>query len=57
MAALNSNHLKEVAKVCIAVCDDCAKRCKPHADKHWECKACMDSCNACIKACKKLLAA
>jgi Cys-rich four helix bundle protein (predicted Tat secretion target) len=56
-AALDAPRLKELAKVCIDVCDDCAKACEKHASKHEACKACQASCQDCIKACKDLTAA
>ena len=56
LAASQSPHLAEFAKVCIAVCEDCEKECDKHADKHEACKACRDSCRKCIKQCKKLVA-
>lgn len=56
-AAADAPRLKELAKVCIDVCEDCAAACKRHADKHEVCKACETSCEECIKACKALLTA
>ena len=56
-AALDAPRLKELAKVCLGVCDDCAAECKKHADKHEVCKACQESCEACAKACKELIGA
>ncbi len=54
-AATDAKRLKDLAAVCITVCDDCAKECEKHADKHAECKACGDACDACIKACKDIV--
>lgn len=56
MASYQSKHLATLAKVCIAVCEDCEKECNKHGKKHAECKACADSCRDCIKACKKVAA-
>ncbi len=56
LASSKSRHLSSVAKVCIAVCEDCHEECKKHAEKHAECKACMESCAACIDECKKVAA-
>ena len=56
LATSQSDHLKDFAKVCIAVCEDCEKECKAHEDKHVECRECMKSCAHCIKECKKLVA-
>lgn len=56
LASFNSKHLKDFAKVCIKVCEDCKDACDEHADKHVECKACSDSCKDCIKACENYIA-
>ena len=56
LASYKSKHLPALAKVCLAVCEDCEKECQKHEDKHAECKACADSCRDCIKACKKVAA-
>lgn len=55
VAGLDAARLKDVAKVCIDVCDDCVKACKPHIEHHALCKACSDSCTECIDACKKVI--
>lgn len=54
MASLGSTHLKSLAEVCAAVCMDCEKECRKHADTHAACKACADSCVDCIKKCQAL---
>jgi len=56
-AAIDAPRLKELAKLCIDVCDDCEKQCKKHAEHHAVCKACGEACAACIKECKKLIGA
>lgn len=56
-AATDAKRLKDLAAVCITVCDDCAMECEKHAAEHEACKVCGDVCNACIKACKDLVAA
>ena len=56
LASTRSDHLAAMAKVCMAICEDCEKECRKHADKHVECKACAKSCRDCIKACKKVAA-
>jgi len=55
-AASDAKRLKELAAVCIDVCDDCAKECEKHTE-HAECKACGEACVDCIKACEDLIAA
>lgn len=56
-AALDSPRLKELAKFCADVCDDCEKECKKHEKHHEVCKACMESCAACSKECRELIKA
>jgi Cys-rich four helix bundle protein (predicted Tat secretion target) len=56
IANANSKYLPQMAKLAQDVCRDCAAECKKHADKHAECKNCMDSCNACADECKKFAA-
>lgn len=45
----------KLLKACIEMCKSCEAECKKHADKHSECKACMDACQKCIKACDAYL--
>jgi len=54
MAAYNSEYLKDVAQVCLKVCETCEKECRKHAKHHAVCKACADSCKECIRECKKV---
>ena len=56
IGSYGSTHLKDLARVVMASCQDCEKECRLHASHHEECKACADSCVACIKECEKLLA-
>ena len=56
LAAYNSAYVPRLAKVCIDVCGDCEKACRPHAEHHAVCRACADSCAATI-AQAKLVAA
>lgn len=53
-AALDAPRLKELAKLCGQVCEDCQKECKKHAPHHEVCRQCAESCEACAKECKKL---
>ena len=50
--AANSNHVKSYAKICKAVCNECAKECRKH-DKHVECRECAEACEALVKAINK----
>lgn len=47
-AADGSKLLGAAAKLAIEACRVCADECKKHADKHADCKACLDSCTHCI---------
>ena len=49
-----SKRTRELAAVCAAFCRDCAEACKPHADKHAECQACLEACEECAEACEAL---
>ena len=53
--ALEAPRLKELAKLCADVCDDCEKECRKHEQHHVECKNCAQSCAACSKECRKLI--
>ena len=54
LAAAGSPHLGAAAKLALALCKDCEKECRKHADQHATCKACADSCKACAEECGKL---
>jgi Cys-rich four helix bundle protein (predicted Tat secretion target) len=54
LALAKSKNLIVFARATRAVCAACEAECKKHADKHAECKACMESCAACIKEIDKL---
>jgi Cys-rich four helix bundle protein (predicted Tat secretion target) len=54
-AALDAPRLKELAKLCGEVCEDCEKECKKHAEHHAVCRMCAESCAACVKECKKIV--
>ena len=56
LAAFDSQYTPRLAKLCIDVCADCEKACRPHAEHHAVCKACADACVATI-AQAKLIAA
>jgi Cys-rich four helix bundle protein (predicted Tat secretion target) len=56
LASTNSPHLPAMAKVALAMCQDCETECRKHADHHAECKACADACAACAEECKKIAA-
>lgn len=52
LASTGSPRLADMAKVALAICDDCEKECRKHADHHATCKACAEACKACAEACK-----
>jgi Cys-rich four helix bundle protein (predicted Tat secretion target) len=56
LASLKSSHLPAMAKLALAVCQDCEAECRKHADKHVACKACGEACAACATECKKIAA-
>ena len=56
LASLKSSHLPAMAKVALALCQDCETECRKHADKHEACKACAEACAACATECKKVAA-
>lgn len=56
LATANSPYLATMSKVALAVCQDCEKECRKHADHHAVCKACADACAACAEECKKIAA-
>lgn len=49
LLAANSGHVKDYAKICRAVCEECAKECREH-DQHIECRECAEACEALVKA-------
>ena len=53
LAAAGSARLPEMAKLAIAVCQDCEKECRKHEHHHATCKACADACAACAEECQK----
>lgn len=54
LASVRSPYLGAMAKVALAVCQDCETECRKHADKHAACKDCAEACAACATECKKV---
>lgn len=52
LASAGSANLPGLAKIALAVCEDCEKECRKHADHHATCKACADACKDCAEACR-----
>ena len=44
LAAANSKHLKELAKVCAEICKDCEAECRKHQATMTVCRDCADAC-------------
>jgi len=55
LAAANSPHVREFAKVVSQVCADCQAECHKH-DQHPECRDCGKACQDCKQACDKVAA-
>lgn len=55
-AVADSVMLKDMAQMCLKVCDDCEKACHEHEDEHVECYECAEACRNSIRACGKYLA-
>ena len=55
LAADNSEHTGDLAKVVAMICRDCQKECEKFP-KVAECKACGESCKACAAECDKVAA-
>jgi Cys-rich four helix bundle protein (predicted Tat secretion target) len=54
LAAANSKHVKDLAKVCASVCKDCETECRKHEAKMAPCKDCADACAKMIQEIAKL---
>jgi Cys-rich four helix bundle protein (predicted Tat secretion target) len=52
LASKESKLLSSFTKICIQACSICEKACGRHAEKHSECKDCMEQCQNCIKEMK-----
>lgn len=55
LAAEKSAHLVPMARVALAVCQDCERECRKHADQHAVCKTCADTCANALAECKKVI--
>lgn len=55
MAAADSKHLPQLAKVAMDVCKACEEECRK-TERHPECKACKEACAACYEECRKIAA-
>ena len=55
LADAGSKHLKDAARLCVAVCSDCEGACRKHENHHAACKRCADACARTIAEAKKVL--
>jgi Cys-rich four helix bundle protein (predicted Tat secretion target) len=57
LAGSDARRLKDLARVCMAVCSDCEDECRKHEFHHVECKNCAEACAATVREIKTLLGA
>jgi Cys-rich four helix bundle protein (predicted Tat secretion target) len=55
LSAQKSPLTKDIARLSIKSCTECAAACKPHVDNIPECQDCYLSCIECIKSCKAII--
>src|SRR4051812_41401259 len=53
LMSLNSDKVKEVARLYAAICDACADECSKHMNEH--CRECADACTKCADQCETIL--
>ena len=56
LAAADSPHVKDLARVVSGICGDCEAECKKH-EKHSVCKDCEKACHDCKDICDRVSAA
>lgn len=56
LALRDAKRLPLLARACVAVCEDCEKVCREHAEHQEECKACADACEKLAAEAKKIAA-
>jgi Cys-rich four helix bundle protein (predicted Tat secretion target) len=54
LAAANSKHTKDLARVCSDVCKDCETECRKHQAKMAVCRECADACARMIQEVARL---
>lgn len=54
LAVRDSKQLPLLARACAALCEDCEKACREHADHQQECKAAADACKKLAAEAKKI---
>jgi hypothetical protein len=50
LMSLGSKHIKEISKICAAICDACAEECSKHENEH--CLECAKACSECADECE-----
>jgi Cys-rich four helix bundle protein (predicted Tat secretion target) len=56
LAAQESRHVPALARLAGVTCKECMEACRKHADRHQQCRDCMNSCEACARECARLAA-
>jgi Cys-rich four helix bundle protein (predicted Tat secretion target) len=57
LAGQDARRLKDMARVCMAVCSDCEDECRKHEFHHVECRNCAEACAAMVRECKVVIGA
>ncbi|MEO5983918.1 MAG: four-helix bundle copper-binding protein [Ferruginibacter sp.] len=50
LMSLGSSRVPEIAKLCAAICDECAEECNKHTKDH--CLECAEACTKCADECE-----
>ena len=53
MMSLGSKHVKELARLCAKICDECAEHCLQFPSEH--CQECAAVCTRCADACEVII--
>ncbi len=53
LAAANSPHVQDLARVVAGICGDCEAECKKHG-QHPECRDCEKACRECRQLCERV---
>ena len=57
LAGQDARRLRDLARVCMAVCSDCEDECRKHEFHHVECRNCAEACAATVRECKAVIGA
>lgn len=50
LMSLNSERVKDIARLCASICDACAEECNKHSNEH--CRECAEACSKCADECE-----